>query len=80
MGLADGKYFIKIIFDINIKISIFEILDPPHFNKFLAFFFFFYFGTNLDPIIGKYFIKIIFGIKMKIAIFETSNVPNFNKF
>ena len=78
MGLAGGKYFKNIIFDINIKISIFEILDPPNFNKFLAFFF--YFGTNLDLIIGKYFIKIIFGIKIKIAIFETLNVPNFNKF
>ena len=78
MGLAGGKYFIKIIFDIKIKISIFEILDVANFNKFLEFFF--YFGTNLDLIMGKYFIKIILGIKTKIAIFEMSNVLNFNKF
>ena len=29
-----GKYFIKIIFDIKIEISIFEISNVPNFNKF----------------------------------------------
>ena len=34
LGLAGGKYFIKIIFDIKIKIGILEILDVPNFDKF----------------------------------------------
>ena len=33
-GLTDGKYFIKIIFDIKIEIDIFEIPIRPNFNKF----------------------------------------------
>ena len=33
-GLTDGKYFIKIIFDIKIELDIFEILIRPNFNKF----------------------------------------------
>ena len=36
MGITGGKYFIKINFDINIEISILEILDVPNFNKFWA--------------------------------------------
>ena len=32
-----SKYLIKIIFDIKTKISIFEILNVPNFNKFSAF-------------------------------------------
>ena len=30
MGLTGGKYFIKIISDMKIEISIFEILDVPN--------------------------------------------------
>ena len=36
MGLAGGKYFLKIIFDIKIKIGIFEITNVPNFNKLWA--------------------------------------------
>ena len=34
LSLTDGKCFIKIIFDIQIKISIFEISNVLNFNKF----------------------------------------------
>ena len=34
LGLAGGKYFIKIIFDVKIKIGISNV---PNFNKFKAF-------------------------------------------
>ena len=34
MGLTGGKKFIKIIFDIKIKIDIFELSNVPNFNKF----------------------------------------------
>ena len=34
LGLADGKYLIKIIFDIKIEIDIFEILYVSNFDKF----------------------------------------------
>ena len=37
LPLAAGKYFIKIMFDIEIKIGIFEILNVSNFNKFWAF-------------------------------------------
>ena len=37
MGLADGRYFIRITFDIKIEIGILEILDVPNFGKFWAF-------------------------------------------
>ena len=33
LGLAGGKQLIKIIFDIKIKIGIFEISNAPNFNK-----------------------------------------------
>ena len=36
MGLAGGKYLIKIIFVIKIEIGVFEISNVSHFNKFLA--------------------------------------------
>ena len=34
LGLTGDKYFIKIIFDIKIKIGIFEISNVPNFNNF----------------------------------------------
>ena len=34
LSLAAGKYFTKIIFDIKIKIGIFEISNVPNFNRF----------------------------------------------
>ena len=34
LALTGGEYFIKIIFDIKIEISTFEILVRPNFNKF----------------------------------------------
>ena len=34
LGLTVGKYFMKIIFDIKIEVSIFEISNVPNFNKF----------------------------------------------
>ena len=34
LGLKGGKYLIKIIFNIKIKIGIFEILKVPNLNKF----------------------------------------------
>ena len=34
LGLKGRKYFIKIIFDIKIKIGILKILDVPNFDKF----------------------------------------------
>ena len=34
LGLTEVIYFIKINFDIKIKIDIFEILNVPNFNKF----------------------------------------------
>ena len=37
LPLAAGKYFIKIMFDIEIEIGIFEILNVSNFNKFWAF-------------------------------------------
>ena len=33
LGLKSGKNFIKIIFDIKIEISIFEISNLPNFKK-----------------------------------------------
>ena len=38
LGLAGGKYLIKIIFDIKTEMNIFEISMRPNFNKFWAFF------------------------------------------
>ena len=37
LGLTDGKYLIKNIFDIKIEIGTLEILHVPNFNKFLVF-------------------------------------------
>ena len=37
MGLAGGKYFIKLALDIKIEFGILEILDEPNFNKSQAF-------------------------------------------
>ena len=37
MGLTGGKYFKKIIFDIEIEIDALEILDVSNFDKFRAF-------------------------------------------
>ena len=37
MGLTGGRYFIKIVFDIEIEFDILEILDGPNFNKFGTF-------------------------------------------
>ena len=34
LELTGGKYFIKVIFDIKIKVSIFEISIRPNFSKF----------------------------------------------
>ena len=34
LGLAGGKYFIKIVFDIKIKIDIFEISNVLNFSNF----------------------------------------------
>ena len=34
LSLTGGKYAIKIIFDIKIKIGIFKILNVSNFNKF----------------------------------------------
>ena len=77
MGLADGKYSIKIIFDIKIEIGISEISDVPNMNKFSA-------RLILGPILaqtgGKYLIKINFYVKIEVSIFETLNVPDFNSF
>ena len=36
LGLTGGKYFINIIFDIEIEIGLFEISIRPNFNKFWA--------------------------------------------
>ena len=36
MGLTDDKFLIKIIFDIEIEIVIFEISNAPNFNKLWA--------------------------------------------
>ena len=37
LRLASGKYLIKIIFDIKIKIGIFDISNVPNLNKHWAF-------------------------------------------
>ena len=37
MGLAGGKYLIKLALDIKIEFGILEILDEPNFNKSRAF-------------------------------------------
>ena len=34
LGVTGGKYFIKLIFDIKIEISILKILDVPSFDNF----------------------------------------------
>ena len=73
LDLTGCKYLIKNIFDIEIKIGIFEILNVPNFNKFWALF---NFGTNLGLTGGKYLMKIIFDIKIEIDIFE---IPNLDK-
>ena len=36
LGLAGGKYFVKIVFDIKIKIGIFEISNVLNFSNFWA--------------------------------------------
>ena len=77
MGLTGGKYFIKIIFDVQIEIRLLEVLDVPSFKRFMSIF---NIVTNLGPTGGKYLIKNTFDIKTKIGIFEISNVTNFNKF
>ena len=59
----------KIIFDIEIEISIIGISTLSIFN----------FGNTLGWSGGKYFIEIIFDIKIEIRIFKISNMPNFNK-
>ena len=69
MGLADGKQLIKIIFDIKIKIGIFEISNVPNFNKLGAFLIL---GTNLGLIGAKYFRKILFDIKIENSTLEYS--------
>ena len=76
LGLTEVIYFIKINFDIKIKIDIFEILNVPNFNKFLALFIL---GPNWAKQVVKYLMKIIFDIKIETGIFEISNVLNFNK-
>ena len=76
-GPKGSKYLIKIIFDIKIETSIFQITIRSNFNKFLAFF---HFETNWGLTIGKYLIKKFFDIKIEICIFEILDVPNFNKF
>ena len=65
MGLTGGKYFIKIIDNIKIEISIPKILYVPNLNKSGAF-------LVLGQIwaSGKHFIKTIFDIKIEISILE----------
>ena len=77
LDLRGGKHFIKVVFDIKIKIGIFEISNVLNFNKNLRIF---NLEANLGLTYGKYFIKIIFDIKIEIGIFETSVRPNVNKF
>ena len=47
MGLAGGKYFIKLALDIKIEFGILEILDEPNFNKFEHFQFWDQFWPNI---------------------------------
>ena len=71
MGLAGGKYFIKIIFDIKIKIGIFEY--QIKFAEFQSILSILNFGTNLGLTGSIYLIKIILGIKIETSIVEISN-------
>ena len=71
----DGKYLIKIIFDIKIEIGVFQIPNMSNFNKFWALLW-----TNLGQTGGHHLIKIFFDIKIGIGISEISHEPNFNKF
>ena len=77
-GQTGGKYLIKIIRDIKIKIALFEIWNVPNFN--MKCFQIFNFGTNLGLAGGKYFIKVIFDIKIEISILEILDVPYFDNF
>ena len=47
MGLAGGKYFIKLALDIKIEFGILELLDEPNFNKFEHFQFWDQFWPNI---------------------------------
>ena len=58
LGLASGKYFLRIIFDNKIEISILEILHCQISNNLSIF----NFRSILDLTGSKYFIKIIFDI------------------
>ena len=73
LGLAIGKCSMKIIFDIKIEISIFEISNVPNLiNPVL-----FNYGTNLGLTGGKYFIKIIFDIKIEVVHIRNNEYAKF---
>ena len=64
LGITGGKYFIKIVFDIKIKIGIFETSNVLNLNKYILSTL--NFGTYLGLAVGNYLIKTSFDIKIEI--------------
>ena len=58
LGLTDGKYFRKFIFEFKVEIGIFEMSIRLNFNNFWAFLIL----GELGLAIGQYLIKIILAL------------------